>query len=171
MGTNLSLDTDPLRDRTRLEGIKTRAPCYKLGHSACSDLHDRYKTIVTEMKRVRRDKPLTMYNDTYWGSGATRMSHLCIIGQYYGNAIVLFQFEGSESIYLLFEDENPFYHDATIELRQWFFDHEIHETHRLMFTVLKEPVPRDDGIYIIKDAKLRLNDSPILVEVPLKAVY
>ena len=170
MGGGITLEMDPMRDRRRIEKVlESRSGVSQLDYTACVDLHERYTNVISLMKRVRRERPLSRYNDSYWATGATQMSHLQVVGSHYGDDITAFQFKGSGVIYLLYEYENSFYQDALIELKQWFFDHESHESHRLMFTVLKEKVGHDDEIYIIKDAKLRLNDSPILIEVPIRS--
>lgn len=133
----------------------------RIAEDEATSLCNRYRTLKHEYMTLVKNEPFRKYYNVTDLITNQTTTQLRIVGR--GNdasnsKIMLFQFVYPNDVFLQFEEgTTATYPTSEATLRKWLFSPELHQTHRLVITVVHEAV-RSDNIFFVIKVKMELDD-------------
>lgn len=142
----------------------------RIEEEEASFLCSRYRTLKRQYNTLVKNEPFKNYYNVTDIVTSQATTQLRIVGR--GNdarksKIMLFQFGHTNDVFLQFEEgTTATYLKSEATLREWLFKPELHETHRLVITVVNESV-RSDNILFVMKVIIELDDRETTPLTPL----
>lgn len=127
-------------------------------------LCDRYRRLKRQYITLVNNEPFREHYNVTDLITSRATTQLRIVGRgndYSKKKITLFQFGYPNDVFLQFEEgTTATYFTSETTLREWLFKPELHQTHRLVITVVNESDRSDNILFVIK-VRMELDDREV----------